>query len=204
MVAEPSILQSLPDTALIQRIQNGESDALLAIYERYGSRVYGVALRVLRQPELAEEVAQDVFLRVWYRSGQWEPAGGAFPAWLLTVTRNAAIDLLRKEQRHREQLVDMADGSLQVRAEPAPSDLPNWHDGQLVLGLLDQLPDEQRSLVELAFFWGYTHRELAEGLDLPLGTVKTRLRAGIRRLRALWSEADLETDPDPNPRLTKS
>lgn len=179
---------SATDTWLVARVAQQDDVALMKLYSRHGGLVYGTALRVLRSPGMAEEVTQDVFLRVWRRPERWNAALGAFPAWLTTITRNAAIDRLRKEQRRaplaHEELEDLLN---QVNVPNTATDNA-WFDAQIVQRLLQELPDSQRVLVELAFYWGYTHTELAEQLDLPLGTVKTRLRAGLLKLRSLWEQ----------------
>ncbi len=173
----------------MRRIVAQDQAALMALYERFGSQVYGLALRVLRDSRLAEEAAQDAFLKVWNKSVQWDPAKGHVGSWLLTIARYAAIDRLRREQRH-----SAAGGTF---LDALPDQLPGtaivgdrrWVDGQLLRQLMTKLPAEQAMVIELAFFQGMTHTELAEHLGWPLGTVKTRLRSGLQKLRVLWSEA---------------
>jgi RNA polymerase sigma-70 factor (ECF subfamily) len=173
------------DSELLQRIHQREEAALLVLYHRYSSLVYGLALRVLQNPTPAEEVTQDIFLKIWQRPERWNPAAGQFSSWLLTITRNAAIDRLRRERHGQTQTLEQleAHGAATQTAEG------QWYDGQLLATLLEELPPEQRQLIELAFFQGYTHSELSEKLELPLGTVKTRLRSGLQKLRALWKQA---------------
>jgi RNA polymerase sigma-70 factor (ECF subfamily) len=181
------------DLRLIGRVAQRDQNALLELYTRYGNAVYALALRVLQQGALAEEVTQDVFLKLWQQPERWNPGLGRFSSWLLTLARNAAIDRLRHEQRRGYRPAGYGsysgygdDPPENVAAEPSPFSDPLWYDGQVLRRLLARLPAEQRDLVELAFFRGYTHSELAELLHLPLGTVKTRLRAGLQKLRALW------------------
>ncbi len=177
------------DALILQRIAQQDQHALLALYSLYGNGVYSLVFRILHKRELAEEVTQDVFLKVWQRPERWNPQLGKLSSWLLTIARNAAIDRLRKERRQPFQDTDPLE---LVGEQTSPRDMVDsaaWHDGQLVRELMTHLPTEQHQLVELAFFQGYTHRELAERLNLPLGTVKTRLRLGLRRLRILWEEA---------------
>jgi len=180
------------DIALLSQLIEHNQAALLTLYQRYGGLVYSLALRTLHRPGLAEEVTQDVFLKLWQQPERWNPALGQLSSWLLTITRNAAIDRLRREGRH-----PIDDWQPRDEAEPGPAslDIGDWTDGQLLRDLLQQLPSEQRELIELAFYRGYTHSELAAGLGIPLGTVKTRLRAGMQRLRALWEEATRTIDP---------
>jgi len=181
------------------RVAHQDQDALMALYQHYADLVYSLALRVLQHSGSAEEVTQDVFLKVWRQPDRWDPTLGRFRSWLLTLTRNAAIDRLRKEQRqplwHFDSVrPDSAHSSplqyLSTRSTVTgvPGDA-RWQDGQLLRILLHELPPEQQQVIELAFFYGFTHSELAHNLDLPLGTVKTRLRRGLRRLRLLWDEA---------------
>ncbi|HAJ34435.1 MAG TPA: RNA polymerase subunit sigma [Chloroflexi bacterium] len=185
------IMTEPTDIALLSQLTEHNQAALLALYQRYGGLVYGLALRTLRRPGLAEEVTQDVFLKLWQQPERWNPALGQLSSWLVTITRNAAIDRLRREARHS---IDDWQPYGEVEANMATLDTGAWTDGQLLRDLLQQLPAEQRELIELAFYRGYTHSELAEGLGIPLGTVKTRLRAGMQRLRALWEAAVYTTD----------
>jgi RNA polymerase sigma-70 factor (ECF subfamily) len=163
---------------LLERIARRDQDALMELYRLYCNQVYALVLRVLRHPGLAEEVTQDVFLKVW-----------RFHSWLLTMARNAAIDRLRMEGRRPiSDALDFEEATAHLHS-PAETGGSPWVDGQLLRGLLYQLSEEQRLLIELAFFHGYTHSDLAESLNLPLGTVKTRLRTGIQKLRSLWETA---------------
>lgn len=181
----------LNDRQLIERLAAQDQQALAQLYARYGGPVYSLCMRVLGQPTLAEEVTQDTFLKVWHNPGAWQPDKGRFASWLLTVARYTAIDRLRAEQR---QVTDGA-GSLEdvqiVDVEGQP-DSPLLRDGRLLAELIAQLPPEQAHLITLGFFHGYTHRELAERLGLPLGTVKTRIRLGLNKLRDLWAAAHAE------------
>lgn len=180
------------DLRLIRRVAQRDQDALLDLYTRYGNAVYALALRVLQQSTLAEEITQDVFLKLWQQPDRWDPSLGRFSSWLLTLARNAAIDRLRHEQRRGYRPAaygaydEGTDPPEDAASEPSPFSDSLWYDGQILRRLLTRLPAEQRELVELAFFRGYTHSELAELLHLPLGTVKTRLRAGLQKLRAYW------------------
>lgn len=189
MIPSLQTRSSVPDTHLLQQITEHDQHAFLALYERYGNLVYSLALRVVRHQVMAEEVTQDVFLKVWQQPTRWNPALGQFSSWLLTITRNAGIDRLRKERRHWTPTQDQAEPLAEFGEETAVGENPYWYDGLILARLLQQLPPEQRQLIELAFYQGYTHSELAENLQLPLGTVKTRLRTGLQKLRTLWEEA---------------
>ncbi|MCB0061224.1 MAG: sigma-70 family RNA polymerase sigma factor [Caldilineaceae bacterium] len=169
-------------------IAQRDEHAFLQLYQQYCNLVFSLALRVVRHQVLAEEVTQDVFLKIWHQPDRWNPAVGQFSSWLLTITRNAAIDRLRKEQRHPIPNAGIQEPLFSEATEVSISDNPLWFEGQVLAHLLQELPEEQRLLIELAFYQGYTHSELAEGLQLPLGTVKTRLRSGLQKLRAAWEE----------------
>lgn len=176
----------MPDEALLRDVAQRQPDALMALYARYGAAVYGMALRVTRQTGAAEEVTQDIFFKVWQQPDRWNPALGRFISWLLASTRNASIDRLRRERRSGQAEQAPLELVADTLGDDSPFDDPLWADGQELRRLLNAMPAEQRQLIELAFYKGYTHSELAELLRLPLGTVKTRLRAAIHRLRALW------------------
>jgi RNA polymerase sigma-70 factor, ECF subfamily len=180
------------DSELMQRVMRQDQSALMALYQRYGNLVYGQALYVLRVPAMAEEITQDVFLKLWHQAERWDRNRGQLSSWLLTVTRHAAIDRLRKEQRRpilEATPLETVEHTLQ---DAGQINDPLWHDGQLLRRLMEQLPPEQRQAIELAYFQGLTHSELAQHLDLPLGTAKTRLRLGLEKLRVLWREAHQE------------
>lgn len=176
---------------LLQRIAGHDQDAMLTLYQKYGNLVFSLALRVLQKAELAEETTQDVFLKFWQQPQRWNPALGGFSTWLLTVTHHAAIDRLRKERTqtpHHVETPDILATIEQMPNAPGFADDPLWYDGQVLRRLMRQLPLEQQQIIELAFWAGYTHSELAQVLNLPLGTVKTRLRLGLQRLKLLWEE----------------
>lgn len=183
------VAPQVDDRVLASALTMRDQEALLLLYQRYGALVYGMALRVLGQPASAEEVTQDVFLKLWNQPSRWDPALGRLSSWLLTTTRNAAIDRLRQENRHWRALDD-APLSDENASTAGVADDPLWADGQILQQILTTLPYQQRQLVELAFYGGHTHSELATMLDLPLGTVKTRLRAAIHALREGWIQAN--------------
>jgi RNA polymerase sigma-70 factor, ECF subfamily len=178
------------DGVLLQRAAAGDSDALLALHKRYANLVYSMAWRVLQDVGRAEEVTQDVFMKLWQRPQSYDPARGRFSAWLLSITRFAAIDRLRQEGRRPSAVELPGDDADQETAldRLLSTDHASWERGQHLRLLLIQLPAEQRQAVELAYFGGLTHSELAAQLGLPLGTVKGRLRLGLERLRGLWLE----------------
>ncbi len=176
------------DVALLQAIGRGDQDALLTLHRRYANLVYSMAWRVLQDVGLAEEVTQDIFLKLWHKGHQYDAARGRFSSWLLSITRFAAIDRLRREGRQPQQ-AELATGDQDetiVLERLLPTDHAAWERGQHLRMVLAQLPADQRQIIELAYFGGMTHSELAEQLGLPLGTVKGRLRLGLEKLRSLW------------------
>lgn len=166
-------------------VRGGSEDALRRLYERYGGLTYTLALRIVGDRLIAQEVVQDVFLRCWEHSAQFEASRGHLAAWLMALTRNRSIDALRSAgQRSRSRDVEL----------PAAGDrrYPSSDDGDLeavalklsVADALDELPAVQRQAIELVLSAGLTQREIADLLGTPLGTVKSRIRDGMARLRA--------------------
>jgi RNA polymerase sigma-70 factor (ECF subfamily) len=179
--------------AILHRMALRDEGALAELYAHYGRAVYGLAMRVLGHAGWAEETTQDVFLKVWRDPRAWNPSGGTFESWFLTLARYTAIDRLRKETRHQPAVQVPLDDELQADDDPGGDAVEQAQTAAQVRGLLDHLSPEQRQVVELAFFRGMTHSELAAALSLPLGTVKTRLRLALQKLRALWiAKADGE------------
>ncbi len=180
------------DAVLLQRIAQGDKEAFLELYHRYVNLVYSMALRVVGDGQTAEEVTQDVFMKIWQKGALYDARRGRFSSWLLSVTRFAAIDRLRYEQRRpsTKEISEEARPPRELRQLSADHAL--WEQGQQLRMLIEQLPPEQREVVELAYFGGLTHRELAEHLNLPLGTVKSRLRLGLNKLRTMWFSEEEE------------
>lgn len=184
---------SLDDNALMERIIRHDQRALWELYERYGKAVYSLAYRIVQSAPMAEEITQDTFLKVWEKKTTWDPAKGKLKSWLLAITHFTAIDRLRKEQRQPAAIAeaiddDVVDALVSRRVE---SHATRWQDESMLHMLVAQLPAEQSQLIELAFFQGLTHTEIAARLRLPLGTVKTRVRAGLQRLKTMWMEKNI-------------
>lgn len=175
----------MDDTELISKVVKGDQRAFLALYDRYSSRVYALAARMMRDEMLAEEIVQDTFLKLWNRAAQYLTDRGPFLIWLLTIARHTALDRLRLESR-RPALSDGEDPEWVWEITPEPdstSEEARWHSLYLAVR---SLSEEQRTVVEMAYYQGLSQSEIAELLSLPLGTVKTRLRAGMKRLREQW------------------
>jgi RNA polymerase sigma-70 factor (ECF subfamily) len=181
------------DLMLLAAVARGDGAALLELHARYANQVYSMACRVLGDAGAAEEVTQDVFLKLWRKSARYDPARGRFSTWLLSVTRFAAIDRLRADGR-RPTISYVTDEN-ESEQSPSMNELStaghaDWEQGQQLRLLIEQLPADQRQVIELAYFGGLTHSEMAEQLGLPLGTVKGRLRLGLEKLRGLWLDSD--------------
>ena len=161
---------------LMARVRNRDAAAFEALYDAYHRLVYGVALRMLGDVPAAEDVTQAVFLKIWSAPNLY--GSGNFSGWIVRVTRNRALDALRSKSRTHVELSDEQpdDDPIEERAFASL-------DAAQVRGALKQLPADQRQLIEMGFFNGVTHEELSRRTGIPLGTVKTRIRAGLRRLR---------------------
>ncbi len=184
------------DAALTLRVAGGDREAFSALYDRYAPRVYGLALHMLQDPGLAEEVAQEAFLKLWTRASQFNPRRGSPLAWLLTITRRTALDRIRFENRRPvEAHLEDPDRSWHHLADPrSEGQEARWRS--LRFELLD-LPAEQRQAIELAYYHGLSHSQIAEHLEIPLGTAKTRIRLGMEKLREAWLEGQPGQAADP-------
>jgi len=185
--AETEDLSALSDADLIVRVSAGDARALEVLYDRYSRVVYSFALRIVSDPLIAEEILQEVFFRTWQQGRAFRETRGAFVTWLLSITHNMAIDEVRKRRR-RPQKADSEEPEAVLAAVPDPSqDIEGevWLSSlrTIIETALVQLPPAQRESIELAYFQGLTQREIAERLNEPLGTIKTRMRLGIHKLR---------------------
>lgn len=171
------------DSALVSAIRSGDQSAMAALYDRYCSLVYSVALRVLGDTGAAEDVQQDVFLQLWRNPGAFDSSRGNLGAWLAVISRNRAIDSLRK----RRPETDPEDVVLSVVPDMA-ADADRSRIAEKVRGLLGTMPSSQRAALEMAYYEGLTHTEIAAKTGEPLGTIKTRIRAGLMALRKAFQE----------------
>ncbi len=181
------------EVALVYRIRDKDEAAVSELYVRYGGPLYSLAYQVTRADRFAQEVVQEVFLAVWREAARFDPQRGAVSSWLFTMTRHKAIDLVRKEANvSRRQAPEAA---LETRHSDHDVDHEAWLNirRDRVQAAVSQLPELQRTCVELAFFRGLTHVEVAEELAIPLGTAKTRIRTGLLRLRDLLGDSVSET-----------
>lgn len=184
----PSAEQRAIDVALLGRIRDGDASALSDLYARFGSPLYSLAYQIVRDAGAAEDIVQEVFMAVWRSAGRFDPAKGSPAGWLFSLARHKAIDLLRRETTARSRSVE-ADLTLEPAAEDVEHEAWLGIRRDRTLESLSALPDAQREAVELAFFAGLTHVEVAERLGIPLGTAKTRIRSGLLRLRDLLGDS---------------
>lgn len=166
------------DALLLDRVQRGDEAAMALLFDRYSRLVYSVALRVLRDPGAAEDVLQEIFMQLWRSPDAFISARGSLPGWLAVVARNRSIDTLRRK-RPTEQVEDVVLAMPGSLAEESERQIM----AQRARVVIAQLPPEQRKTLEMAFFDGLTHSEIAEMTGDPLGTVKTRIRSALLVLR---------------------
>lgn len=166
------------DVSLVMAIRAGDEGAMATLYDRYSSIVYAVSLRVLADTGAAEDVLQEVFMQLWRNPGVFDSSRGNLGAWLAVIARNRAIDTLRK----RRPETDIADVVVSVEPDMA-GEAERSRAMAKVRGTLSGMPAAQRSALEMAYFEGLTHTEIAAKTGEPLGTIKTRIRAGLMALR---------------------
>lgn len=187
----------LGDQDLLERLAYRDLRAFEALYGRYAELMYSTALRILKDPHLAQDVVQEIFLRLWRRPESYVAQRGRFATWLATVTRNRAVDELRtrgRRYRHETASPEQTERELPAAREADPALSAELADQRrAVLAALAQLPPEQRQVIELAYFGGLTQQEIADSLGQPLGTVKTRIRLGMQKLRITLA-ADRRTE----------
>lgn len=189
----------VPDEELVRAVTAGEHPALGALYDRYGRRAYSLARRVCRDDNLAEDVVQDVFLAFWRDPGRFDPGRGGFGTWILALVHHKSVDAVRRESTIRRRTVAVVDEGQEWSAPPGPGAdlgaLQSMEAGQ-VRDALGRLPAEQREALALAYFGGYSQREVATLTGVPLGTVKSRMFSGMRRLRGVLGPAlgEIATD----------
>jgi RNA polymerase sigma factor (sigma-70 family) len=184
-------LAHLSDEALVALAARSEQSALAELYDRFGRPAYGLALRILRDEVLAEDAVQEAFLALWRTAPRFVPERGKASTWILTLVHRRAVDLVRREERRRADVLDPASEA----GDGAPAvDEEAWLrlQRERVQGALRQLPDQQREAIELAYYGGFTQSELAERLGQPLGTIKSRMFLGLGRLRELLGDPGME------------
>lgn len=176
-------LGELDDAALSDRLRSGDRDALATLYDRYAPLAMGVAMRVVRDPTLAEDVVQDAFVTVWQKIARYDGSRGSLKGWLITVVRNRAIDRVRATRATVDVDAPEAEALLRTGPNPTSDDALERVNAETVRRALIKLPDDQRIAIQLAYFEGYTYREIADLTGVPRGTANGRLRLALGKLR---------------------
>lgn len=190
MATAPEVLTESTDlreqdwAALIERMAGGDEYALSTFYDRTNRLVFGLVLRILNDAGRAEEVLLDVYMQVWRQAARYDPSRGKTLSWLLTIARSRAIDRLRscRQEEMRKESLDASEHSFALTTGfQDPTSQPEMQ--RIVRAALGALPPEQREVIEMAYYLGLSHSEIAARLDQPLGTIKTRTRLGMMKLR---------------------
>ncbi len=182
------------DEELISAICKGEETAIEVLYERYHRYTYSLAYRILRDPAASEDIVQDAFLSIWRKASSYQAQNGSVPSWIQAIVRHRAIDKIRASAHRDYQWTPLqADNE-----QDPPSEQPDvweqaWQSEQhkIICEVMVQIPREQRMVIELAFFGGLTHAEISEQCQIPLGTVKGRMRLGLQKMQTLLAERGL-------------
>jgi RNA polymerase sigma factor (sigma-70 family) len=192
-------LAHLSDEALVALVARADDSALAELYDRFGHVAYGLALRVVRDPALAEDAVQEAFLALWRSAARFVPERAKASTWILTLVHRRAVDIVRREEPRRTEPLEAA---------PQPSANVTEDEAWLrlrrtrVQEALRRLPDQQREALELAYFGGFTQSELADRLGEPLGTIKSRMFTGLARLRELLADTGREEERWNEPEFT--
>ena len=173
------------DVALMRRIVEADETALGALYDRWVRSLYSLVLHLLKDPDEAEDVVEETFWQAWRKADSYEPSRGAVSTWLLTIGRRKALDRLRARKRSKEDVMvsDRAFADLPSNAPDQASEVEGAELREQVRAALNELPDEQREVLELGYFSGLSQSEIADATGQPLGTVKTRMRLAMQKLR---------------------
>jgi RNA polymerase sigma-70 factor (ECF subfamily) len=192
VVSVPEDGEHFEDVELVRRVADRDADALRALYDRYGSTVHGLAYRVVGDRQLAEDCTQEVFVSVWRSASRFDPTRARLSTWLFAIARNTAVDAVRRRMSRPVELLEedqRADESADTADLVATAD-----QGERVAAAMAELPGPQLEALALAYFEGLSHAEIAERLDVPLGTVKGRIRLALDRLRELAPRYALDAE----------
>jgi RNA polymerase sigma-70 factor, ECF subfamily len=183
-------LQRLADEDLMTLVDGDDSDAFAVIYDRHGGAAYSLAHRIVGEPGMAEDVTQEAFLSIWRSSARFDAARGSVRTWVLGIVRNRAIDALRRTARPAPKL-DLDDDAVletQPAGERTEAEAIRRETANTLRQALGLLPREQSQVIELAYFGGFSHSEIADMLGAPIGTIKGRMRLGLEKIRATLAE----------------
>ena len=192
-------LAHLSDEALVALVARADEDALAELYDRFGRVAYGLALRIVRDPALAEDAVQEGFMAVWRSSTRFVAERAKASTWILTLIHRRAVDLVRREEPRRAEALPAAP---QVSGDDTEEEAWLRLRRQGVQEALKRLPDKQREALELAYYGGFTQSELADRLGEPLGTIKSRMFSGLASLREALAEEEFEEEKWNEPRST--
>lgn len=175
-------------------MQGGDQQAVAVLYDRYGGVAYGLALRVTSDSATAEDVVQDAFVSVWKQCGRFDPGRGQVKSWLLTIVHHKAVDAVRRKMgRNERALPEGPEEFVATHGRPEAA-AEMMMDAEAVREAVKLVPDDQRRTIEMAYFLGMTHLEIAERMGVPLGTVKSRLRIGLEKMREYLRPRVLESE----------
>lgn len=187
---KPESLQRLADEDLMTLVDAKDSEAFAVIYDRHGGAAYSLAHRIVGDAQMAEDVTQEAFLSIWRSNARFDSARGSVRAWVLGIVRNRAIDAVRRSARPAPKL-DLDDDAV-LETQPAPqrteAEAIRRETADRLRQALGLLPREQSQVIELAYFGGFSHSEIADMLGAPIGTVKGRMRLGLEKIRATLAE----------------
>ena len=189
------ISRKLSDEILIARVARGDKTALEALYDLYAGTVLAICLKITGDHAAAEDILQETFWRVWQSASTYQPQRGSFPAWLFRIARNLAIDSHRRHNARLQEIIVSPDADPILDKIPAPDpdvseQAQSNLDAQRVQNALRNLPWEQRQVIEMAYFYGMSRQEIAEATGEALGTIHTRARLGLQKLRRAWERKE--------------
>jgi len=170
------------DQELIEQVKKGDKTAFKQIYSRFSQVTYNLALRILKDKEDAEEAVQEIFLQIWNKTYSYDPSRGAVSTWVVNIARSRSIDKLRTV-RYRNKNVEIDEEKVNSNVDLSRTIEDRDESKQVIRKALESLPEKQRAAIELIYFGGLTHIEAAEQLDEPVGTIKTRIRLGVMKLK---------------------
>ena len=165
-----------PNGHIIKQLQEQNKQAISALYDQYGPALYGIVLKIVRSEMIAEDVLQEAFVKIWKKGHSYDPSKGTLFTWMLNITRNTAIDKLRTEESRNR---------IATNQQEVFSETPTDHIG--LNTQVNKLEEKYRHVIDLIYFKGYTQEEVTEELNIPLGTVKSRVRIALRELRKVFS-----------------
>lgn len=182
--SERTTIDEPSDASLLRAVQSGDDAALASLYDRYAGAAYGLALRITGDAGTAEDAVQEAFVSLWRQAPRFDAERGQVRSWLLTIVHHKAIDVVRRRTNRPERQLPEEAAELFEGRDPRPEAIAEWSmEARAVREAVRLIPDEQRLTVEMAYFRGMTHAEIAEEMGVPLGTVKSRLRIAMDKMR---------------------